>query len=231
MESAALIDKKSRQYVVDSRQEEEKSLRIICYRLPTVYCHLSTDVGLTMIELVIVLAIILIGAALVVVGPGFVSADRISSTSRDLFGDLQWIRHAAMTQGPDSGAPQLRGFAVRFESEKKYRLFRFNDNNSNSIYDGPAEELPLVSGEATARIRDIPSPVELKINSGGALINPANRVLIFDHLGIPRAASLGFQQMSIAIQNPNTPEVKEKCITVSFNRIREGQWNDDKCSE
>ena len=187
--------------------------------------------GFTMVELVIVFTIILIGAALVAVGPGFVSADRISSTSRELFSDLQWIRHAAMTQGPDSGAPQLRGFAVRFESEKRYRLFRFNDNNSNFIYDGPAEELPLVSGEATARIRDVPSPLELKINSGGTLVAPSNRVLIFDHLGIPRAASLGFQQMSIAIQNPNTPEVREKCLTISFNRIREGQWNDGKCSE
>jgi len=187
--------------------------------------------GFTMVELVIVFTIILIGAALVAVGPGFVSADRISSTSRELFSDLQWIRHAAMTQGPDSGAPQLRGFAVRFESEKRYRLFRFNDNNSNFIYDGPAEELPLVSGEATARIRDVPSPLELKIKSGGTLVAPSNRVLIFDHLGIPRAASLGFQQMSIAIQNPNTPEVREKCLTISFNRIREGQWNDGKCSE
>ena len=184
-----------------------------------------------MIELVIVLTIILIGAALVAMGPGFVSADRISSTSRDLFGDLQWIRHAAMTQGPDSLAPQLRGFAVRFESEKRYRLFRFNDSNSNFIYDGPAEELPLASGEATPRIRDIPSPLELKINSGGTLVDPADRVLIFDHLGIPRAASLGFQQMSIAIQNPNTPEVQEKCLAISFNRIREGHWNEGKCSE
>jgi prepilin-type N-terminal cleavage/methylation domain-containing protein len=187
--------------------------------------------GFTMIELVIVLTIILIGAALVAIGPAFVSADRINSTSRDLFGDLQWIRHEAMTQGPDSGAPQLRGFAVRFESEKRYRLFRFNDNNSNSIYDGPPEELPLVSGEASPKIRDIPSPLELKINNGGSLVDPADRVLIFDHLGIPRTAGLGFQQMSIAITNPNTPEVQEKCLTISFNRIREGKWNDGKCSE
>jgi prepilin-type N-terminal cleavage/methylation domain-containing protein len=187
--------------------------------------------GFTMLEIVVVLTIILIGAALVAIGPGFVSADRISSTSRELFGDLQWIRHAAMTQGPDAGAPQLRGFAVRLESEKRYRLFRFNDTNSNFIYDGPAEELPLVPGEPAASIKDIPSPLELRINSGGALINPSNRVLIFDHLGIPRAASLGFQQISIAIQNPNTPEVREKCITVSFNRIREGRWNGSECSE
>jgi prepilin-type N-terminal cleavage/methylation domain-containing protein len=187
--------------------------------------------GFTMIELVIVLTIILIGSALVAIGPGFVSTDRISSTSRELFGDLQWIRHAAMTQGPDSGAPQLRGFAVLFESRKRYRLFRFNDSNSNFIYDGPAEELPLVAGDTAAGIKDIPSSLELKVNSGGKLVDPVNRVLIFDHLAIPRAASLGFQQLSIAIQNPNMPEVREKCITISFNRIREGQWNDSKCSE
>jgi prepilin-type N-terminal cleavage/methylation domain-containing protein len=223
MENIVLPDKNSRQYVVDSRQEEENSP-------PVIYCPLFTDGGFTMLEIVVVLTIILIGAALVAIGPGFVSADRISSTSRELFGDLQWIRHAAMTQGPDAGAPQLRGFAVRFESEKRYRLFRFNDTNSNFIYDGPEEELPL-GGETASKIKDIPPPLELKRNSGGTLVDPANRVLIFDHLGIPRAASLGFQQISIAIQNPNTPQVREKCITVSFNRIREGRWNGSECSE
>jgi prepilin-type N-terminal cleavage/methylation domain-containing protein len=197
----------------------------------TVPINKGNSGGFTMIELVMVLTIILIGSALVAIGTGFVSTDRISGTSRELFGDLQWIRHAAMTQGPDSGAPQLRGFAVLFESPKRYRLFKFNDSNSNFIYDGRAEELPMAAGDTAERIKDIPSSLELRINSGGTLVDPVSRVLIFDHLGIPRAASLGFQQLSIAIQNPNTPEVRKKCITISFNRIREGQWNDSKCSE
>jgi prepilin-type N-terminal cleavage/methylation domain-containing protein len=187
--------------------------------------------GITLVELVVVLAILAITTALVTIGPGFVSADRIRSASRELLSDLQWLRHSAMTQGPDFAAPQLRGFGIRLETKNRYRLFRFNDNNGNSMYDGPAEESPLSSGEPAAKLRDISLPIELKINSGGTLADPGNHVLIFDHLGIPRQPNLGFQQASFVIQNPDLHEIQKKCISVTFNRIREGVWYGNSCKE
>ena len=99
--------------------------------------------GMTLVELVIVLVIIAIVIAIASVGPGFISTERIKSTSRELLADLQYLRQSAMTQGPDNTATELRGFGVRFESANSYHLFRFNDGNSNFMYDDTSEETAL----------------------------------------------------------------------------------------
>jgi prepilin-type N-terminal cleavage/methylation domain-containing protein len=176
--------------------------------------------GVTLIELAVVLGVLSIVLALAAVGPGFVSTDRIGSTSRELLSDLQQMRQSAMTQGPDVTASQLRGFGIRFESTKRYRLFRFNDGNLNFIYDGTSEEAPLSAGEVIPRQRDISMPLELKIKRDASLVDPDNDVLIFDRFGIPRQSNMGFKKMSVVIQNPNIDEVRKKCVSVSFSRIR-----------
>lgn len=186
--------------------------------------------GTTLIELAIVLAIIVVVAAFVAIGHGFLSADRIQSASRELFGDLQWIKHSAVTQGSDVAAPQARGFGIRLESNHKYRLFRFNDMNSNFQYDGAAEEA-FLHGETSARQKEIPLPLEMQIKSSGKLVAPQNTILLFDHLGIPRQANLSFQQRTIVIHNPDNKDLPKKCISISFNRIREGQWDGSNCQE
>ena len=66
--------------------------------------------GMTLVELVIVMLIIAIVTAIASVGPGFISTERIKSTSRELLADLQYLRQSAMTQGPDNTATELRGF-------------------------------------------------------------------------------------------------------------------------
>lgn len=187
--------------------------------------------GVTLIELIIVLSIISILAALVAIGPGFTSTERIRGASRELLADLQRIRYSAITQGPDAFCPQLLGVGVRFETNKRYTLFRFNDSNGNFAYDGVAEECPLNGSNSETMQRDIPSPLELKIKKAGGLINPDNAVLLFDHYGIPRQTNLGFQQISIVFERPDSEELEKKCVSVSFNRIREGTWNENECQE
>jgi prepilin-type N-terminal cleavage/methylation domain-containing protein len=187
--------------------------------------------GLTLIELIIVLSILGILAALVATGPGFTSIERIRSSAKELLSDLQLLRYSAMTQGSDAECPQLRGLGIRFESNNRYRLFRFNDSNGNFTYDGIGEERALTEGETGTRQRDIPPPLELKIKKSGALVNPDNAVLLFDHYGIPRQTNLGFQQMSIVFQHPDMNDLQKKCVSVSFNRIREGIWNESECQE
>ncbi len=187
--------------------------------------------GLTLIELIIVLSIISIIAMLVAIGPGFSSAERIRGAAKELLADLLWIRYSAMTEGPDASCPQLRGLGVRFESNKRYSLFRFNDSNGNFAYDGIAEEYALGDGETGIKRRDIPPSLELKIKKSGSLVNPDNAVLLFDHYGIPRQTNLGFQQMSIVFQHHDMNELQKKCVSVSFNRIREGIWHENECRE
>jgi hypothetical protein len=135
-----------------------------------------------------------------------------------------------MTQGTDTGVPQLRGFGIRFESAHSYRLFRFNDSNMNSLYDGVSEEASLSEDGAISETM-IPQPIELRIKSRGTLIEPEDDVLIFDHLGIPRQVNFGFSQLSVVIQNPNVIDNQKKCISISFNRIREGIWDGSNCQE
>jgi Tfp pilus assembly protein FimT len=127
--------------------------------------------GITLVELVIVLVVITIVIAIAAIGPGFIGAERIKSTSRELLGDLQYLRLSAMTQGPDNTATALRGFGVRFESANSYHLFRFNDANSNFMYDDTSEETAL-PGESALRKRDIPVQLKLRIKAGNRLEDP-----------------------------------------------------------
>jgi Tfp pilus assembly protein FimT len=186
--------------------------------------------GITLVELVIVLVIITIVIAIATVGPGFVGTERIKSTSRELLADLQYLRQSAMTQGPDNTATELRGFGVRFESADSYHLFRFNDGNSNFTYDDTTEEAAL-PGESAPRKRDIPHQLKLRIKAGNRLEDPRDKVIIFDHHGIPREKQMGFQLMSIVIENPDLCDAPKKCVSISFSRIREGIWDDQDCRE
>jgi len=185
--------------------------------------------GTTLIELAIVLAIVVIVSTIIASAYGFLGADRVKSASRELFGDLQWIKHSSVTQGPDAAVPQLMGFGIRLESARTYRLFRFNDMNSNFQYDGAAEEA-FLQGETSARQKEIPPPLEMQIKSSSKLVAPQNTILLFDHLGIPRGDKLSFQQRTIVIHNPDN-NILKKCISISFNRIREGQWDGSNCQE
>ncbi len=187
--------------------------------------------GLTLIELIIVLSIISILAALTAIGAGFTGTERIRSAAKELLSDLQWIRYSAMTQGPDAACPEMRGLGIRFESKRRYKLFRFNDSNGNFAYDGIGEESALTDGGAGARQRDIFPPLELQIKKSGSLVYPDNAVLLFDRHGIPRQANFGFQKMSIVFLHPQMHELQKKCVSISFNRIREGIWNENECQE
>ena len=186
--------------------------------------------GITLIELVIILVILSVVAAISYLSTSFIGAERIKTTSKNILGDLQWIRQSALTQGPDSVTPRLAGFGIRFQSANAYHIFRFNDSNCNFSYDGTEEEAAL-SGEAAVRERDIPEPLEMKIKKGAVLMDPDNSILIFDHHGLPRQARMGYQTMSIVIQNPDDSDAQKKCISIYFNRIREGIWDGEDCLE
>jgi prepilin-type N-terminal cleavage/methylation domain-containing protein len=197
----------------------------------------QNDEGVTLIELLVVLGIIAIVAlGLAVVGPDFSGTDRVRNTSRELLSDLQWARQSAMTQGPGNAVPQMRGAGIRFEPPDannvyQYRLFRFNDTDTDFTYDGAGEERGITDGEGVnTRRRDIHPTLELQINSGG-LRDPANDILVFDRQGIPRASNWAFSQITFVIQNPTNPGIQAKCVTVSFNRIREGEWDGSNCQE
>jgi prepilin-type N-terminal cleavage/methylation domain-containing protein len=208
----------------------EDNCPVPAFRIPGMLYSIRNYRGITLIELVIVLVIISVIATIVTISTSFIGTERIQNTSKNILGDLQWLRQSALTQGPDSMAPRLAGFGIRFESASVYHIFRFNDSNRNFSYDGTGEEAAL-SGEAAIRKIDIQKPIEMKIKKGTTLVDPDNSIVIFDHHGLPRQAQMGFQTMSIIIQNPDDGDSQKKCISIYFNRIREGIWDGKDCQE
>lgn len=178
---------------------------------------LSNRRGITLIELVIVLAIIAILASLAAVGPGFVRNENISRVSRELLGDLQRARQDAMTR---STAANSLGFGIRFANSTSYTIFEFSDNG-NFQYDGAGEE-------ANTDQRNLTSSIVIQIND-----SQEYNVLIYDKLGIPARFKVSGERalgnMTLVIRH-QSESARDKCVTVSFNRIREGLWDGTNCT-
>lgn len=113
-----------------------------------------------------------------------------------------------MTMGSDETARQMIGAGIRFEARDRYRLFRFNDVNSNYAYDGVDEESPFPS-EPAVRQRLI-STLGLRIYRDDIPENPDNDVLLFDRNGFPRYAGMGFQELSIIVSDLQSLNVQRR---------------------
>lgn len=179
---------------------------------------LNDKKGITLVEVVIVVAIIAILASLAAVGPGFVRNENISRVSREFLGDLQRARQDAMTRS--TGANSL-GFGIRLASSTSYTIFEFNDINTNFQYDGAGEE-------ANTTTRNLTSSIVIQINN-----SPEYNVLIYDKLGIPARFKVTGERalgnMTLVIRH-QSESARDKCVTVSFNRIREGLWDGTNCT-
>lgn len=194
--------------------------------------HLSVNnsYGKSLLELTISLAIISFISLIASVSSSFISGDKIGSYSKELYGDLIKLRYSSMTHGSDKNIPNMRGYGIRFQDTNAYYLFRIDDQNQDFFYSGTNEEASLV-GETSVRKKELPRSVQLQVKEKGELINPHNNVVIYDHHGIPRQPSGGFQMMTLVIESSNDIEARKKCISITFTRIREGLWDGQDCIE
>lgn len=181
--------------------------------------------GFTLLELLIVLVIAAVLMGIAMLSYDFVLREQVKSASKELFADLQAARTNAATKGPTNAtsfggniSPNRRGFGIRFASQTSYVSFDFNDANENFQYDGVAEEVATDTKKLLPR--------RLWIQAGGALVAPANTVVIFDRFGSPRQLDWSMlpTPFTIAIDNSSLPTYK-KCIRIWPNSIREGNWN------
>jgi prepilin-type N-terminal cleavage/methylation domain-containing protein len=180
--------------------------------------------GLTLIELMVVIAIIAIMTTFAVLGMNVIYRERVASANRELLADLQKVRMDAMTQG-------TMGYGIRFESASSYTTFRFKDCNGNFEYNsdtcaGSARE------EESSKSMSLPSSVTLKQGNPPAV--PANNivedVIIYDKQGQPRKGDWEpFSELFIVLQYTSDASYV-KCIAVTTNSIREGSWNGSSCS-
>lgn len=181
----------------------------------------KNEYGFSLLEVLTVLAIIGIMAAMATLGMDFVRRERVMSASRMLLADLQRMRGQSLTTAPPPAMQNMRGFGLNFISSGAYSTFTFNDSFppplGNFIYDEASEA-------QNVRTTDLPATVQLTI--GGAV--PDNRILIFDRFGTPRADTWGIGNMTIVLMDPNVP-TDARCIVVSETRIREGNFAGGIC--
>lgn len=175
--------------------------------------------GMTLFEMLLVIAIMAICAGFAPHGMDLVRRERVASVARMLYADIQKARVEAVTRGGD-------GFGIRLASRNAYVMFKFNDCNNDSNYDsnscpgGTREETDVMQ-------RELHSAVELHKTNPSTDVG--NEVRIFDRFGSPRCSTGGVGGITILVgDNQNSGPVR--CISISTNRIREGIWKGSQCS-
>ncbi len=181
--------------------------------------------GFSLLELLTVIAIIGILAAMASLGFEFVRREQLSSATRTLLSDLQRARMEALTMrdSATAGREKVRGAGINITSLNSYSMFLFNDNATdppNYSYDGAAEATNI-------RTTTLPENVELTING----VAPVNVIVIFDRFGMPRkAADMSFWLNTLVLRHRSLGTGYQKCIAVSETRIREGNYVGGTCN-
>ena len=188
---------------------------------------LNNNKGVTLIELMVVVAIIAILVGMAALSMDFIRGERATSATRELLADLQKARVDALTTGPSTTAgntPQLRGFGVRFASTTSYTTFAFNDSNDNAAYSGTGEEI-------NAATRSVSSNLSIQLS-----VHTDYPIIIFDRFGFPTSCKTDGTVLSdtdgtriILVREITTN--KTKCIRITTNTVREGAWNGTSCAE
>ncbi len=194
---------------------------------PTMKCCMQPtgERGLTVIELIIVVTIIAVLAAMAAISVNYIRQARVSSATRTLIGDIQRARFSAMSEGPSTTTPQLRGYGIHFSPPQSYVFFAFNDANNDVQYSGAGEE---VSPSTTT----VPANVALSTDNSNNF-----PVLVYDKFGLPQRYKADGTQMTAAPAPGMVITLSDasigyvKCINVTMNTIREGTWNGTTCVE
>ncbi len=195
----------------------------------------KTERGFSLVELMVVIAIIAALAAVASLSMDFVRKERVTSKTKEILADLQQARVDALSIGPTEATgtiPFMRGSGIRLVSSASYVIFKFNDCNQDSAYEvdgctGPARE------EAEARTISMPLSLELKRLDGTTLVDPADvtadDIRIFDRFGMLRTNLWNTSpDFTLVVKHKNAEFAK--CIIVTTNRIREGRWNGSSCA-
>jgi prepilin-type N-terminal cleavage/methylation domain-containing protein len=88
--------------------------------------QLSGEMGFTLVEILVAIAIFGILVTLSYSGMEYVRKHRLQSASRELLSDLQRIRQDAITrstQNKSGGTVNGGWFGIRFDSNASYQLF------------------------------------------------------------------------------------------------------------
>lgn len=197
--------------------------------------QLSGEMGFTLVEILVAIAIFGILVTLSYSGMEYVRKHRLQSASRELLSDLQRIRQDAITrstQNKSGGTVNGRGFGIRFDSNASYQLFEFDDCNDSFSYNantcpGPPAN-PSAREEIGNRSKSLSSGITATI---GASTSPDSdtHIVLFDRNGIPRQPNWSFVGKTYVLRLAGVDP--PRCVSISNVRIREGTWNGSTCVE
>jgi type IV fimbrial biogenesis protein FimT len=173
----------------------------------------SSEMGFTILELLIVIALIAILLAIAAMSTGFLDQNRLPAASRQLYSDLQKIRQDALTKSTSNNS---MGFGIILSSSNSYTTFEFNDSNTNFTYDGSAEQ----SGP---NLRSLPSSITLTVSP------PANSTLLYDKKGIARTTGWTPAGNTTFVLT-SSASTQSRCVALDATSIREGIWNGTACN-
>jgi len=140
--------------------------------------HASRNAGITLIELLIVIAIIGIIAALVTLDAGWFQREGRVTEARDrLVADIEDVKLKSLAQVPH---------AIKIINSTSYKIVKLNDTNSNFKWD---------SGEDTTDIDN--STVTLATNV--KISGPSGSLLWFDRKGNAKSSTWGVGNTTFTI--------------------------------
>ncbi len=181
----------------------------------------NSEHGVTLTEVLIVIAIIAIMSTIASLGYDIVRKQRLSSATRELVADIQQTRVDALTSSPTGTTGQ--GFGMRFVPPTSYIVFTFDDADSSFTYDGAGS-----NDEKNPQTHTISSQLSIQI-----INNSAYDVLMYDRTGAPHlykhTGELFDGTTDLIIGITDLSSGIAQCISVKTNSIREGVLSGTTC--
>lgn len=186
------------------------------------HVYLKHEHGVTLIELLVIVALIGIMGIISTFGFDFINRQRLSSATTKLVADIQRVRVDAVTSSQTTTTGM--GYGIRFTPPTSYTLFTWNDSNENYQYDGAGEE-------GNAETNTLFSKLELNVlNPPG---DPTFLVLIYNKSGLPMRYKSGFPaiagNMVLTLSEASTNIVR--CVNVGTNMMWEGVISGTTCTQ
>lgn len=179
--------------------------------------------GFSLVEVIIVMAIMGILAGFAYIGSEFLRKEKVSNASRRLLSDIQKARVDALTSAGTT--TNFMGSGIRFTANS-YVAFLFDDTVTvDSLYEKGEEE------PASIVTTTLSSPLVISLPSS------SYSVLIYNRFGLPAIYAWDttgtYQSLSSQVQDIVIQDVSlnvARCVEVSANTIREGIWNGSTCA-